>query len=171
MNGTVWYKRPGHLVLGGAATLALVLATAVFSARPVWQSLPENHALLRLSFTHSGVRNCRDRTDEELAALPRNMRSTEICDRRRALVRVELDIDGGPVFAADLRPSGLAGSGPSRAYERFELPAGWHSVALRLRDDPAKPGFTHLAKFDFDAVPGESIAIDFDAAGGGFFLH
>lgn len=167
----VWHSRPRELLLGGAVTLALVLGTAALSAWPAWQSLPEDHALLRLSFTHSGVRNCRDRTEDELASLPRNMRSGQICERRRAPVTVEIDIDGATVFAEDLHPSGIAGSGPSRAYERFELAQGRHSVSLRLRDDPALTEFTHHAQFDIEAVAGESIAIDFDAAGGGFFLH
>lgn len=166
-----WIRRPRHLIFGGAATLALTLGTAALSSWPEWQSMPRNHALLRLSFTHSGVRNCRDRTAEELAALPQNMRKTEVCDRRRAPVHVEMTIDGQAAFVADLAPSGIAGSGPSRVYERFELPAGPHMIDVRLRDDPAAERFTHSASFEIAPAPGESVAIDFDAASGGFFLH
>lgn len=166
-----WLKRPRHLISGGALSLALVLATAALSAWPDWQSVPPDHALLRLSFAHSGVRQCRDRTEAELAALPRNMRTIQACDRRRAPVRIEMDIDGAPVYADDVWPSGLAGSGPSRVYEKFELPAGARTVAVRLQDDPARAGFAYDAGFDIALAPGHSVAIDFDAAAGGFYIH
>lgn len=169
--GIDWRRRAPHLAAGGLLSLALVLGVAWLSARPQWQSLPPGNALVRLSFTHSGVRNCRDRTPEELAGLPPNMRSAQRCDRRRAPVRIEMDIDGRPVLAADRPPSGLAGSGPSRVYERFELPAGAYRIDLRLLDDPAVAGFTHAAAFDIRLGPAQSLAIDFDAAAGGFFLH
>ena len=127
--------------------------------------------VLRLSFAHSGVRNCRDRTEEELAALPRNMRNAQLCERRRAPVRIEMDIDGTTVYAADVSPTGLAGSGPSRMYERFELPAGDRRLTLRLQDDPSQSGYDYEAAFDISLAPGESIAVDFDAASGGFYIH
>lgn len=163
--------RVRHLAAGGMVTLAVVLGAAALSAWPAWQSLPEDAALLRLSFTHSGARNCRDRTEDELRRLPPNMRNAQICERRRAPVRIEMDIDGRPVLAADLTPSGLAGSGPSRAYERIELPAGRYAVAIRMRDDPAASGFTHEAAFDILLEPAQSAAIDFDSVRGAFFLH
>lgn len=169
--GPFWRGRLRHLAAGGAILLATALGTAALSSRPSWQSLPEGHALLRVSFTHSGARTCRDRTGEELAALPPNMRTAQVCDRRRAPVRFELDLDGRPLLAADLPPSGLAGSGPSRIYWRQELPAGPHRLEVRLSDDPALTGFGHVAAFDIRPGPGESVALDFDAAAGGFFLH
>lgn len=135
-----------HLFLGGLVSLVLVLATAALSAWPIWQSLPADHALVRLSFTQSGVRTCRDRTPDELAALARNMRQAQICDRRRAPVHVEMDLNGKMVFTRDLPPGGLSGSGPSRVYQRFELPAGTYDIVLRLRDDPALEGFTNTAR-------------------------
>ncbi|MCL4186783.1 MAG: hypothetical protein KJZ85_04190 [Rhodobacteraceae bacterium] len=166
-----WQGRIRHLALGGALTLALGAATAVLSARPAWQSVAPGDGLLRLSFTHSGARVCRDRTPEELAALPRNMRTAQLCERARSAVRVELDIDGVAVFSDDVSPSGLADSGPSRVYQRFELAAGAHRITLRMRDDPAADDFTQRAEFDVVLDPGKSIAVDFDATTGRFFIH
>lgn len=166
-----WRDRASNLLFGGAISLALMLGVALLSARPVWQSLPDGTGLLRLSLTHSGARNCRDRTAEELAKLPPNMRERQLCDRRRAPIRVEMDVDGRPAIAVDAPPSGLAGSGPSRVYERIELPAGTYRIDLRLADDPAVQDFVHRASYDIVLEPAESIAIDFDAASGGFFLH
>lgn len=163
--------RAPHIALGGALSLALVLGVAVLSARPVWQSLPDGKGLLRLSLTHSGGRNCRDRTPEELAKLPPNMRDRQICDRRRAPIRVEMDIDGRQAIAVDAPPSGLAGSGPSRIYESIELSAGSYRIDLRMSDDPTAEGFAYQATIDIALEPARSIAIDFDAASRGFFLH
>lgn len=164
--------RGRHLALGGLATLAVCAATAVLSFRPEWQSVPEDAALIRLSFAHSGPRVCRDRTAEELAALPPNMRAPQVCERRRAPVRIELDLDGAPVLARDLAPSGLAGSGPSRIYARLVVPAGRHAIALRLREDPAAAsGFTHDVLREVTLVPGQNLAIDFRGAAGEFIFH
>jgi hypothetical protein len=130
-----------------------------------------DHALIRLSFTQSGVRTCRDRTPEELAALARNMRQSQVCERRRAPVHVELDLNGTQLFARDLEPGGLSGSGPSRVYQRFEVPAGVHEVSVRLRTDPADPGFTAEATRRVELAPGQSLAIDYMAEAGGFIFH
>lgn len=160
-----------HSVLGGLISLAVVLGVATLSARPVWQSMPQDHALIRLSFTQSGVRNCRDRTAEELAALARNMRQAQICDRRRAPVYVEMDLKDEQVLARNLPPGGISGSGPSRIYQRFELPAGTYDITLRLRDDPALEGYTNTASRRVELAPGQSLAIDYNAEAGGFVFH
>lgn len=160
-----------HIVLGTLLSLGVVLAVAAFSAWPVWQSLPADHALIRLSFTVSGVRNCRDRTAEELAALPRNMRQTQVCDRRRAPVEVAMALDGEVVLNAELPPGGLAGSGPSRIYQRFEVPAGEHQIALSLRTDPEAAEDTATATRRVTLLPGQSLAIDYDAGAGGFVFE
>jgi hypothetical protein len=168
---TAWSARAHHLAAGGALSLIIVLGTATLSAWPTWQSLAPDSAVVRLSFTHSGARSCRDRTAEEIAGLPRNMRNAQLCERRRAPVRIEIDIDGKSAFVADLPPSGLAGSGPSRVYRRIKLPAGNYRLTFRMRDDPAVKGFTHEANFDIVLKPAQSIAVDFDPNRGGFFLH
>lgn len=163
--------RGRHLALGGALTLAVALGAAALSAWPSWQVMPADTAVIHLSLTHSGVRNCRPRTEDELAKLPKNMRTAEICERRRAPVRLEMHLDGQTVVARDLAPSGLAGSGPSRLFTSLEVPAGTHEVALRMQDDPAAPGPTQQGGFTLDLSPGQSVAIDFDPTTGRFFLH
>ena len=160
-----------HLLMGGLLTLVVALGAAVLSARPAWRSLPEDTALVRLSFTHSGARVCRDRTEAELAALPANMRGREVCERRRAPVQVEMDVGGATVLAAELPPSGIAGSGPSRIYRRFVLPAGEHHIALRLSDDPASEGWSHSGEAVVQLAPQQSFVIDFRPAAGGFVFR
>ncbi len=162
-----------HLLLGGAFMLAVSLGLAVLSAWPAWRSLPADTALLRLSFTHGGDRSatCRDRTPEELAALPANMRAKQVCARRRPPVYVELEIDGATVFAEELPPRGLAGSGPSQVYQRFPLPAGEHDIAVRLRDRPDTEGFDYAAETRVTLAPAQSFVIDFRSEAGGFVFQ
>ncbi|WP_370402076.1 hypothetical protein [Sulfitobacter sp. JB4-11] len=164
-------KRLHHIFFGTILSLAVVLGTAMLSSRPAWQSLPADHALLRLSFTQSGVRDCRDRTEAELAALPQNMRHDQLCARRRAPVYVELDLNGEAVFAQNLPPTGLSGTGPSRVYKRFVLPAGSYDVTVRLRDDPAAQDFTSIETQQLSLEPGQSFAIDYRKDAGGFVFN
>lgn len=165
--------RVHHQLLGGAVTLVLSLAVAVLSAAPSWRSLPEGMALLRLSFTHGGDRSasCRNRTPEELAALPPNMRKAQVCDRRRPPVYVELDVDGATVFAAELPSGGLAGGGPSRIYRRIVLPEGMHDIAVRLRDRPQTQGFDYAAETRVELAAAQSFVIDFKSEAGGFVFR
>lgn len=160
-----------RLVLGFLVSTAVTGAVATFSAWPSVRGIPEGMAVVKLSFSHGGERACRELTEAERAALPQNMRRKEICDRRRAPVYVELEIDGAPSFAASLPPSGLAGDGQSRVYQRFLVPAGSRSFALRLRDTVRDEGFTFTAERRVTLAEGQSLAIDFAPAAGGFTFN
>jgi len=151
-----------RLVLGFMVTTAVAAGTALVSAWPVYRTIPEGAAMLKLSISHGGERTCRALTAEELSRLPPNMRRTEVCDRERQPVYLELDIDGETVFASLLPPSGLAGDGPSHAYERFVLAAGEHRVAVRLRDSMRAEGFDASAERTVTLAPAQNLAIDFD---------
>ena len=164
-------RRAAHLALGTFATTAIIAGVAVLSAWPTYRTVPQGTALLKLSFSHGGARSCRDLTDQELAKLPPNMRRTEICDRERQPVFVELDLDGETVYRASLPPSGIAGDGPSRVYQRFVLPAGEHDVAVRLRDTSRAQGFDHTAERRISLAPEQSFAIDFHMVAGGFIFN
>lgn len=161
-------SRAARLVLGAAVMAALTVGTAALSAWPSYRSTPEGTGLVRLSFSHGGQKSCRNLTAEELAKLPPNMRRKQVCDRLRPPLHVELDIDGATVFRAMLPPTGIAGDGPSRVYERFVLPAGPHDLAVRLRDTTRPEGFDHAAKHHVELAPDQSFAIDFNPALGGF---
>ena len=164
-------SRVTRLVLGTAVTVAVTAGIAVLSAWPSWHTIPEGAAVVKLNFSHGGARNCRPLTEDERAKLPPNMRRSEVCDRERQPVYVELEIDGARVFAESLPPTGLAGDGPSRVYERFVLPAGAHEIAVRLRDTAREEGFTHAAERRVTLAPGRNLAIDFAPEAGGFVFN
>jgi hypothetical protein len=163
--------RIAKLVAGTVALSAMITGAAVLSAWPAYRSLPEGDALVKLSFSHGGARNCRQMTEAELAKLPANMRRREVCDRRRLPVLVELEIDGAMVYRADLPPSGLSGDGPSRVYETFALPAGSHNIAVRLRDSDRADGFDYTGERRVELIPGQNFVIDFSPVSGGFVFN
>ena len=123
----------GQLLLYGLFALAI----GVFSHWPTYRHLPPDTALIKLSLVHAGkpVGDCRQRTAEELASLPANMRAPTVCPRERSPVTVELDIDGEPAARVEAPPSGLSGDGPSAVYRRLTVPAGERRITVRLRDD------------------------------------
>ena len=159
--------------VGQAAVLAAFVAVVgFFSSNPSFRHFPEGEALLKVSFSHGGDRKveCRRRTREELAELAANMRSALDCPRERVELRFEIDLDGVPLYQAELPPTGLAGDGPSRVYERFALPAGRHVLDLRLRDSRRSEGFDHVAREAVEFAAGQSVAVDF-RGGEGFIIR
>ena len=145
-------------------------AVAAFAVGPSYERVAPDRAVVKLSFSHAGERlePCRTLSAEELAALAANMRSGVDCPRERVPVVVELEIDGERVYRAALRPSGLAGDGPSSVYERFEVPAGPHRIRVRLRDTVRESGFDHEGEVDVRLAARQSFVIDFRPELGGF---
>jgi hypothetical protein len=164
--------RPLAYVGQGAAYLLLALGIGYFSDRPAYTHFPPEMALIKLSFAHGAKKEeCRRRTPEELASLPPNMRRPLACSRERLPVTVELLLDGAPLYRAVLPPTGLAGDGPSRAYQRFAVPAGRHELVARLRDTGRSEGFDYERTAVLELAPAQSLAIDFRAEMGGFVLR
>lgn len=140
-----------------------------FSTQPPYQQLPPDQALIRLSLSHAAQRKaeCRQRTPEELAKLPPNMRAPLDCTRARASVTVELELDGVVVVNAEAPPSGLTSDGASTVYRRLPVAAGKHRVVARLRDRPGTD-FNYVREAELDLQPGRVLVIDFHPARGGF---
>jgi hypothetical protein len=126
-----------------------------------------------LSFVHGADRRaeCRRLTPEEIAKLPPNMRRVMDCPRGRRPLQVELDVGAQVRFRAELPPTGIAGDGPSRAYERFVLPAGEYDVAVRLRDTPRTEGFDYERTGRITLSPDQMFVIDFHPESGGFVFR
>jgi hypothetical protein len=153
--------------------LALFAGVAAFANRPVYRQTPPDTAIVMLTFVHGADRKaeCRRLSPAEIAKLPPNMRRVEECPRGRRPLHVELDIDGKSVLRAALPPTGIAGDGPSRVYERFVVPAGAHEIAVRMRDTPRQDGFDHQRAGRIALVPDQLFVIDFRAESGEFIFR
>jgi hypothetical protein len=155
----------GQAVLYGAFAAAL----GYFSTSPQYIHLASDRALVKVSFTHAAQRigECRRRSDEELAKMPPNMRVREECPRGRAPVRVELRIDGAPVYVETLQPGGLSGDGAASVYRRLEVPAGRHRIEARL-SDRADGKFGYEREETVDLAPAQILLVEFNARAGGW---
>ena len=159
----------GQLLLYGVFALVI----GVFSRWPEYRHLAADQALIKLSFTHAGKRvaECRQLNAEELAKLPPNMRTPMKCERERAPVRVEVDVDGAPAIRHVATPSGLSKDGASAVYQRLSVGAGEHRVAVRLKDSAGGSGFDYQREQTVSLAPAQILVIDFDAEKGGITLQ
>jgi len=113
------------------------------------------------------LRECRERSPEELAKLAPNMRAALDCPRERAPLHVELELDGVVVYRREARPAGVQRDGAAAVYHRMTVPAGKHRLIARLRDRP-QGDFNYVREEALELAPGASLVIDFSAAQGGF---
>jgi hypothetical protein len=152
---------------------ALFAGVAWLSDRPAYRQIPEGSAVMMLTFVHSAERlgKCRRLSPEEIAKLPPNMRRVQDCPRQRRPIYVELDVDGRNIYSASLPPTGIAGDGPSRVYERFVLPAKTYDVAVRIRDTARVDGFDHERRDSVQLSPERMFVIDYRPESAGFVFR
>jgi hypothetical protein len=162
-------------ILGQALAFGLVAAfLGYFSQSPAYTHLDPGLALLKVSFTHGAPRQaaCRQRTPEELAKLPPNMRRPLDCPRVRPSVAIELVLDGKTLLDAELAPTGLSGDGPSRLYHTFAVPPGPHRLEARLRDSVrVDGGWDHERLATIELAAGQNFVLDFRPDAGGFVFR
>ncbi|MBI4968017.1 MAG: hypothetical protein HZC25_07840 [Rhodospirillales bacterium] len=154
--------RPRHFLGQALIYLGTAAFIAWLSAHPTYTRLAPDQGVLKLSLTHAGQRAepCHERTPEELAKLPPNMRAKMSCSRARLPVTLEMDLNGKTIFRETAAPAGLSKDGNSRFYHRYVLPAGAHRLAVRLRDGRG-PAFDYTAERDVIVQPGKIMVIDF----------
>ena len=167
------FPKPVRYALQVLAYGAFAATVAYFSTSPPYRLRGDDAAVVKLSFSHSAqlVQACRERTPEELAKLPPNMRTKMDCPRQRSEVQVELDMDGKPLYRIPTPPTGLRKDGAATVYRRLEIPAGHHLFQARLADGPDRL-FHYAREIDLNLVPGQVLIIDFLTGEGGFvFTH
>ena len=98
------------------------------------------------------------------------MRAATVCPRERANLEVEIAMDGAPLFAMVVPPTGLSRDGAAAVYRRMPVPAGQHRFVAKMKDTVAgDPG--HVVERTVDLKPGRVLVIDFDAKEGGWVFH
>jgi len=153
--------------------LALFAGVALLSDRPIYRQIPVGSGIMMLTFVHGADRKgeCRRLTPEEIAKLAPNMRRVQDCPRGRRAIYVELDVGGRNVYQANLSPTGIAGDGPSRVYQRFVMPAGKYDIAVRMRDTARAEGFDHERRGIVDFAPSQMFVIDYRPESGEFIFR
>ena len=156
----------GQVVLYGAFAAFI----GYFATSPTYKQIPDDAALIKLSISHLGDRECRKRSPEELEKMPRNMRAPMDCPRERSDIKLEVDLDGKPLYQIVMHPTGVYKDGISTTYKRFELKAGVHQLAVRMNDNLAQPGFKFVKEAQITLKPAQVLVIDFNPDKGGLFF-
>lgn len=157
----------GQIVLYGAFAAFI----GYFATYPRYRPIPDDAALIKLSMSHLGGRECRKRTPEELENMPRNMRAPLDCPRHRSDIKLEVDLDGQPLFSTIMQPTGLSKDGVSTVYKRFQLKAGSYRLSVRMNDNLIDPGYNHVKEEQITLKPAQVLVIDFNPDKGGLFFR
>jgi hypothetical protein len=157
----------GQIVLYGAFAAFI----GYFSTNPIYRQIPDDVALVKLSMSHLGSRECRKRTAEELAKLPPNMRAPLDCPRGRSDTRIVVELDDKPLYEVIMQPTGLSRDGVGTVYKRFELKSGSYKLAVKMNDNLVNPGFNFVKEEQITLKPAEILVIDFNPDRGGLFFQ
>ena len=140
------------------------IVVGVLSVWPRYQLLADDQALVSIAFVHAGERvgECRRLTQEELNALPPNMRKPSECPRERHPLRVELRSGTELLYSDVLLPSGLWSDGKSNVYQRIVVAAGRHDLFVGMNDSGGEQGFDYEQSVTIDVAVGRNVVIRFD---------
>ena len=163
--------KPAAAIVGQAVLYGAFAAfIGYFATSPVYRQIPDDIALIKVSFSHLGDRECRKRTAEELEKLPRNMRAPMDCPRERSDIKIEVTLDDQNVVQHVLHPTGLYKDGISTMYKRIEVKAGTHKLAARMQDNVAREGWKFSKEETIELKPAQVLVIDFNPDKGGLFF-
>lgn len=124
-----------HIVGGLFVAAGLSAIVAVGSVIP-YPGPPKIDPMLVVSINHHGQleERCEPIPEEERAAQPAHMQQEEVCERRRAEVIVEIDIDGEIVDRQSHPARGISRDGPAVSLDEIEVDAGRRHVTVRIAD-------------------------------------
>jgi len=152
-------------VLGqGLGYLLFIAFIGYFSSMPSYTNIPEDQALIKLTFTHASkrVKPIKDmRTREEMAKLPPQLRAKRH-SRERFPLRVKFEMDGQVVYEAEILPRGLSRDLPSPVYQRFTVASGRHHFRVYMSDDGRSEGFNYTGEKTVVLGPLHTLIVDFD---------
>ncbi len=157
------HSRAGRIAAGLALAAALSLViwggTRLGYAAPALEQ-PE----LVVSFKHPGqnAEKCRAPSEEELKKAPVHMRPKQICERRRADVRLRVLVDGQIRIDRAFEPRGVWNDGNSIAIERLTLGEGEHLVRVEVGDSPDASEYAHQSERRVRFEPGRRRVVLFD---------
>lgn len=163
--------KPAAAIVGQAVLYGAFAAfIGYFATDPVYRQIPDDVAVIKVSFSHLGDRECRKRTAEELEKLPRNMRAPMDCPRERSDIKVEVMLDDQPLVQNVLHPTGLYKDGISTMYKRLHVKAGTHKLTARMQDNVAQEGWKFAKEETIELKPAQVLVIDFNPDKGGLFF-
>ena len=136
------------------------------SVQPELRLLGDEEAMVSLSFSHAARRvgECKRLSQEELLALPPNMRKPDECPRERHLLQIVLVMDERTLYEATLAPTGLWSDGKATAYQRIRVPAGENDFCVRMNDSGVEGQIDFEYSTTISLRPGQNLVVFFDPA-------
>jgi hypothetical protein len=136
----------------------------LFSVWPSYHMIDESEALVSVSFSHAAKRlgECRTLTQEELNALPPNMRKPSSCPRGRHPIYLELRSDGEVIFTTTALAAGMWSDGKANIYHRARVSAGRHELFIGMNDSGSASDFDYQETAVLDVGPGQNVVVSFD---------
>ncbi|MGL4563818.1 MAG: hypothetical protein ACRCVD_00870 [Halioglobus sp.] len=150
--------------LGQALLYALFfLPIAYFTQQPVYRTLAEDMAELKIAVRHAGktIGACTPVAAGVYTPLPGDKQRPEICPRERSPLQLELLLDGKTLYRATVPASGLHNDGVSSIYRRFAIPAGSHRLQLRMNDDVAQTDYPWVLDQEVELRPAQVMVASF----------
>jgi len=168
--GVIDWRR---LPLQAGVGVLFAAAIGYFSSQPPYRHLPEDKAVLKLSLRHAGqiVGECRQRSAEELAGMPENMRAPLVCPRGRSPLQLELWLNNKLVLADILPARGIHNDGRASMYRRIVVPTGEMTVKVRMKDRGGTAEFQYQAERTVQLSAAENLVIDFNGDISNFEFH
>lgn len=129
----------GRHTVRGLVSLLLMGVVIVLGQVPMGQ--PTGRAVVRLALRSTQAKSevCRDRTAEELEALPIHMREPRVCDVYAPAFRLSMTVDGERLIDRLVEPGGLKGDRPLILTEEVSLPPGEVRLAVNWVPDVEEP--------------------------------
>ncbi len=125
------YRNLGRLLF----TALLFVIIAALGQIPFGQVPEEAYLRLALRTTEARVEICRDRTPEELEALPAHMRQPRVCDRHAIPYRLHVQLDGDTVLDRILEPRGARSDRPLVFDHQLAVDPGAATLAVSFAPD------------------------------------
>jgi hypothetical protein len=148
-----------------AAYALFFMLVAALSAGPGLRLLGDDEAIVSVSFSHAAKRigECTRLSQDELDALPPNMRKPDRCPRERHPLRIEMLLDGQSLFEASVSPSGLHSDGKATVYERVTVSAGIRELSIHMNDSGTSDRDDYSVTEQVQISPGQNLVVYFDA--------
>lgn len=143
-----------------------------FSNSPKYQRFPDHQGTIKLSLRHSGqiLGECHERSKEEMAQLPPNMRIGKTCPRERSPLLLDLIINNKVVYSEKLPPRGIHADGLSSVYFRLPVDSGKIELTVRMKDHVNQKKYPYQLQKTLQLAPAQVLVIDFDSKEGEFII-
>lgn len=153
----------GRHIAGGVLVAAAISAVVAVGSVFPYSGPPAEAPQLVVSVKHHGQleEDCRPMTDEERARRPIHMQTENVCERGRADVRIEVEVDGQVIHGATHAPRGISGDGPAVTLDRLDVEAGERTVVVRIADG-ADGAWSFEESWELSFERGERQVILFD---------